>query len=271
MTKHNANSRADDGGLFMIGKGTVFAAILNSKTDEVQGDYFSLGYNTSIELQLNKEIQKIKHSLSNKDVPVKDIVLSVEPVLTVNFQDYKTDNLRLALSALNVTNAKETETIDYTLTADGLAKGAFIVTKQAVGEVTITDEDGTTTYVENINYVLNRGNIFILPVAEQSGDVMTAGKLIVENTGVASTTVEFDQGGDISLALYIEMNNAYDDSGITRYKMHKVSLNIDTLPIKGDGNEQLSYTATFNLYESKAVKASGKSKFFNVEVVSIED
>lgn len=266
--KRNANNRFDDGMIQNLSSGGALARFVDANGMPLSKEYFSLGAVEGMSLQFNKEQVQLTHSLSDKVKPFKTITTGINPVLTIDFKDYKTNNIKLALNATLTDNESETETIELEITEDILNNGAFIATKQAIGELSIKSEDGETVYVDGLNYEVNYGNLYILSGDEQSGEVMALGDtIVIENKGLKSQTLEYEEAGDTYLEIYLELYNSADRSVVSRYKFYKAQMNTNELPIKGDSTQPLEYQAEFTLLESNAIKGSGKSRLFSTEIV----
>ena len=275
MNKFGNNASAINNSVMEIGKGSVYASVKNKATGK-WSSYKSLGLQTAMSIAFDKTRTDINQSNFEKNYIFKSIVTEQTVTLTIDFREFKVDNLKLMLNSKSKKVASATDTLEVTLEKDSITKneGLFIPLKGGVDEITSVTVASSNVLVLNKNYKIQNGSLYIMSTDEQtaasaSSVVTTADEVeleIIFKTR-AHEVLEFDTEEESEIRLYIEMYNTLDPGKLKQYYIHRTKFSADSLPIKADNDDALSYTATCVLLPSEEISDPAESVYYKLVVI----
>jgi len=275
MNKFGNNASAINNSVMEIGKGSVYASVKNKATGK-WSSYKSLGLQTAMSIAFDKTRTDINQSNFEKNYIFKSIVTEQTVTLTIDFKEFKVDNLKLMLNSKSKKVASATDTLEVTLEKDSITKneGLFIPLKGGVDEITSVTVASSNVLVLNKNYKIQNGSLYIMSTDEQtaasaSSVVTTADEVeleIIFKTR-AHEVLEFDTEEESEIRLYIEMYNTLDPGKLKQYYIHRTKFSADSLPIKADNDDALSYTATCVLLPSEEISDPAESVYYKLVVI----
>lgn len=275
MNKFGNNASAINNSVMEIGKGSVYASVKNKVTGK-WSSYKSLGLQTAMSIAFDKTRTDINQSNFEKNYIFKSIVTEQTVTLTIDFREFKVDNLKLMLNSKSKKVASATDTLELTLEKDSITKtdGVFIPLQGGVDEITSVTVASSNVLVLNKNYKIQNGSLYIMSTDEQtaasaSSMVTTADEVeleIIFKTR-AHEVLEFDTEEESEIRLYIEMYNTLEPEKLKQYYIHRTKFSADSLPIKADNDDALSYTATCVLLPSEEILDPAESVYYKLVVI----
>lgn len=232
---------------YFIGRGRLFMSAVDSVGFPV-GGYRDLGNVKAF--TFNVESEELEHRSSRSGLKTIDakVTISQDMNFSLTLDEVNLNNLALFLSgetatraqgALSITGDKNVAVADrdawYDLyDVDDMSSGGYPQGNRAysVSAVTVTSDDGVTTYVEGTDYELDlvMGRVFILSSGSIPAGTIGAPTLLdVEFTG-AAVTLEQVRGltdSEIAGAFKFISENPNDNGKLTEYQIHSASLSPD--------------------------------------------
>jgi len=146
---------------YFIGKGSLYFDRFDSngnKTGEIH-----LG--NAPDFTLTPELEKLEHFSSTKGLKTKDkeIVISAKVSAKFNLEEYTLENLKNALLATEESFTQTAGNVTDQSVVVSRLEAYYDLGKRSISNVVVTDQTGTTTYVEGDDYTVDEvsGRIFI--------------------------------------------------------------------------------------------------------------
>jgi len=252
----NSNYKADDGSRSFISGGTLSFATINASTDVVESGYDSMGYCASVDISFETTKAENVSSLYGAKEIVATVVTDKTGTINITLNDYQKSNLANALYGSvtdNVAAAAEAESIVAKLDRHVPLSGFL----DATGTMTVKDVTDVTTYVEDTDYVVSDGSIYFV----DGGAISEDDVIHVVYDKLAESVIEAFTVDNLILALYFDGVNL-DNSKRTKSFFHKVQLDPTSSYNLLAADEYATLELTGTLLSSKAVSATGLSKFY---------
>lgn len=247
---------------------------LDENDNPILGTEESLGLQTAISTAFERTTSNFTHTLFDEVYTMKTKNTALTVTLDVTFEEFKVATLSKFLNSDVQDVASATSNIEFTVPVGRVtsSKGFYLPVEGGIDSVTSITMGTSQALEEGENYIINSGSIYFMSVTEQNAagasvtldTTTTAVELEVVVKTNASQVVEFETKAQKTFGLYAEMYNSFDEETLKQFWFHKVTVNIDALPLKTDSEDLQNYTATFTLLASKAVKDPAKSKFFKM-------
>lgn len=270
---HSPNGRSLDIAMTSVAYGTVYAQPVDDRGNPI-GLSESLGYNISMSIANNKETQVKEHTNFDRRVEYANRVTKIAPVLTVEFKEFSMNVMKKFINSDVKVNAAGSVTLDFVVTKDSLTqdRGFFYPIKggiNAVTSITFGEEGETATpALPNIHYVIQNGSLAFLSLKDQTlaGASVLLDPTLVDLeikgtvTTLASESTEYESKPAGKFALYIEN---YNGDYLEQYWIHNVTAVMDTLPLKADSEDDLTYSVAFNMLAANNITDPALSPFMS--------
>ncbi len=203
VKNYNANKHSEG---WLVG-GQIYGAYKNSAGVQI-GKMRSFGFCDSVDITNEVTKAALYASPTGPRQKVREVNTLTDYNIQIVLRDTQPENVALSLKGEVTEKMKVTGDIDYVLAfAGGVSKvdGFFDLTTTAP---VVTDEDGSVTYVEGMNYVVNDGSIYILEDQSGADDPIVEGEVIkVVSDKIKVVTIDAYTGEGNYLELYFEGEN----------------------------------------------------------------
>lgn len=135
--------------------------------------------------------------------------------------------------------------------------------------ITVTSQDGGTTFTVNTDYVIEHGGIYIPEGSTiTSADSTNAGvEIKVDYTSLETYTIEAITQSAIEYEIFFNGFNDADNGKPTTVTCHKVKFS-PTQALELISEDFGSLPMTFEVLADDSITAAGESKYFNIKMVS---
>lgn len=240
-----------------MGKGTIYV----KEKGQVLAGAISLGNCSQLDLAFNENKLEQKDYQDAGGATINTVANVESVVATVTALSLHPENVKLALRGLIAKNAAGGVTDEPAVAfPDGYIPFAFPYDKSV--DPVVTDQSGSTTYVEGRDYELKNAGILIL---SGTGATITSPNTAIklDYTKAASTTIEGLMEATKDYEVFFDGLNEAESGKAVSIVMHKVKFNYtQALAIISDDFGSLPMT--FDILKDDSITSSSKSKFLKI-------